>query len=186
MGAGLFRAPRPSVRAPPPRREKAANPSILTRRIEYFRADARRSQMSENRNRLTMKHIRAKPRRTEAKKRHFRHHMAQFGAIFHPKSAHGSENPWDGIANPWDGSAIPWDGSAIPWDKSARTSRPAAFPTLKGGTTRPSALTVCHIAHKVREGVEARGEPYVQGQHERRHSTDGHPVARDGLEEARL
>ena len=65
--------------------------------------------MSKNQNHLTMKHIRAKLRRKEAKKRHFRRYMAQIGANFHPESAHGSENPWDGIANPWDGSTIPWD-----------------------------------------------------------------------------
>ena len=41
---------------------------------------------------------------------------------------------------------------------------PAAFPTLKGGRRRTSALTVCHIAHK------AVG-------HFRRRSR-GHPVAR--------
>ena len=114
--------------------------------------------MSENQKRLTMKHIRAKPRRTEAPKRHFRHYMAKIRANFHPKSAHGSENPRDGIANPWDGSAIPWDGSAKPWDESARTSRPAAFPTRKGGATRPSALTVCHIAHKVCEACGSPGQ----------------------------
>ena len=113
--------------------------------------------MSENQKRLTMKHIRAKPRRTDAKKRHFRRYMTQIGAIFHSKSAHGSENPRDGIANPWDGSAIPWDGSAKPWDESAETSRPAAFPTLKSGATRPSALTVCHIAHKACGGVWKHG-----------------------------
>ena len=104
--------------------------------------------MSENQNHLTMKHIRAKPRRTEAQKRHFRHYMAQIGANFHPESALGSENPWDGIANPWD-------GSAIPWDESARTPRPAAFPTLKSGATRTSALTVCHIAHKACEAFRS-------------------------------
>ena len=136
--------------------------------------------MSENQNHLTMKHIRAKPRRTEAQKRHFRRYMAQFGANFHPESAHGTKNPRDGIANPWDGSTIPWDRSAKPWDESVETSRPAAFPSLKSGATRTSALTVCHIAHKVREGVEARGEPYAQGRHELRHSTGGHRNPRYG------
>ena len=67
--------------------------------------------------------------------------MAQIGPNFPPESAHGTQNPWDGSADPWDGNQNPRDGSP-------QTSLPAAFPTLKSGATRPSALTVCHIAHK--------------------------------------
>ena len=104
--------------------------------------------MSENQKHLTMKYIRAKPRRTDAQKRHFRHYMAQIGANFHPESAHESEITRDRITNPRDGSAKPWDGSA-------RTPRPAAFPTLKSGATRTSALTVCHIAHKACEAFRS-------------------------------
>ena len=72
--------------------------------------------------------------------RHFRHYMAQIAGNFPLKTAHGTKFPWDGTADPWDGNQNPWDGSA-------GTPRRAAFPTLKGGRTWPSALTVCHIAH---------------------------------------
>ena len=67
--------------------------------------------------------------------------MAQIGANFPPKSAHGTKFSRDGSADPWDGNRNPWDGS---------TQQPhhAAFPTLKHRRTPPSALTVCHIAHK--------------------------------------
>ena len=67
--------------------------------------------------------------------------MAQIGANFPPKSAHGTKFPRDG-------SADPWDGNRNPRDKSTQASRRAAFPTLKRRRRWPSALTVCHIAHK--------------------------------------
>ena len=128
-----------------------------------------------------MRHIPATHLRTEAQKHHFRRYMAKFRAIFRSKSAHGSKFPWDGSAMakfraifrsksahgskfPWDGSADPWDGNRNPRDGSTKGPLPAAFPTLKGGRRRTSALTVCHIAHK------AVG-------HFRRRSR-GHPVAR--------
>ena len=104
-----------------------------------------------------MRHIPATHLRTEAQKHHFRRYMAKFRAIFRSKSAHGSKFPWDGSADPWDGNRNPRDGST-------KGPLPAAFPTLKGGRRRTSALTVCHIAHK------AVG-------HFRRRSR-GHPVAR--------
>ena len=57
------------------------------------------------------------------------------------KTGLGCEIPWDGSANPWDGNRNPWDGST--GQPHGRTKI-----TLKGGATRASALTVCHIAHK--------------------------------------
>ena len=71
----------------------------------------------------------------------FCHYMARFDPIFPLKSGLGSKFPWDGSANPWD-------GNENPWDVSAETPHTAAFPTLKGGRTCASALTLCHIAHK--------------------------------------
>ena len=83
-------------------------------------------------------------------KRHFRHYMAQIAGNFPLKSAHGTKFPWDGTADPWAGNSNPRDGSA-------ETPLPTAFPTLKGGQRWPSALTVCHIAHKAlrRGGIPA-------------------------------
>ena len=97
--------------------------------------------MSENQNHLYSSHIRAKPRRRDAEKHDFRHYMAQIAPIFPSETSLGSENPWDGSPDPWDGNQNPRDGA---------TGQPpcAAFPTLKGGARRVSALTVCHIAHK--------------------------------------
>ena len=104
-----------------------------------------------------MRHIPAIYLRVEAQKRHFRRYMAKFRAIFRSKSAHGTNFPWDGSADPWDGNRNPWDGST-------KGPLPAAFPTLKGGRTRASALTVCHIAHT------------AVGHFRRR--LRGHPIAR--------
>ena len=87
-----------------------------------------------------MRNIPAIYLRVEAQKRHFCRYMAKIRAIFRSKSAHGTKFPWDGSADPWDGNRNPWDGST-------KGPLPAAFPTLKGGRTRASALTVCHIAH---------------------------------------
>ena len=113
--------------------------------------------MSENQKHLTMRHIPAIYLRVEAQKRHFRRYMAKIRAIFRSKSAHGTKFPWDGSADPWDGNRNPWDGST-------KGPLPAAFPTLKGGRTRASALTVCHIAHT------------AVGHFRRR--LRGHPIAR--------
>ena len=97
--------------------------------------------MSENQNALIYRHIPASYRRRDAQKRDFRHYMAQIGPNFPPESAHGSKFPWDVSADPWDGNRNPRDGST-------RKSLPPAFPTLKGGATRVSALTECQIAHR--------------------------------------
>ena len=104
-----------------------------------------------------MRHIPAICLRVEAQKRHFCRYMAKIRAIFRSKSAHGTKFPWDGSADPWDGNRNPWDGST-------KGPLPAAFPTLKGGRTRASALTVCHIAHT------------AVGHFRRR--LRGHPIAR--------
>ena len=104
-----------------------------------------------------MRHIPAIYLRVEAQKRHFRRYMAKIRAIFRSKSAHGTNFPWDGSADPWDGNRNPWDGST-------KGPLPAAFSTLKGGRTRASALTVCHIAHT------------AVGHFRRR--LRGHPIAR--------
>ena len=108
--------------------------------------------MSENQKPLTFSHICANPRRRDAEKHDFRHYMAQIGPNFPSKTSLGSENPWDGSPDPWDGKRNPWDGA---------TGQPhrAAFPTLKGGARRVSALTLCHIAHKVSRAAEGPPQP---------------------------
>ena len=105
-----------------------------------------------------MRHIPAIHLRVEAQKRHFRRYMAKIRAIFRSKSAHGTKFPWDG-------SAVPWDGNRNPWDGSTEAPLPAAFPTLKGGRTRASALTVCHIAHTAVGHFrrQSRGHPDAMG-----------------------
>ena len=105
-----------------------------------------------------MRHIPAIYLRMDTQKRHFRRYMAKFRAIFRSKSAHGSKFPWDGSADPWDGNRNPWDGST-------EAPLPAAFPTLKGGRTRASALTVCHIAHTAVGHFrrQSRGHPDAMG-----------------------
>ena len=88
-----------------------------------------------------MKYIRRMACRMDARKRRFRHYMAQIGAIFPPKSGLGLKIPWDGSANPWDGNLNPWDGSTEQPHGRTKIS-------LKGGRRWASALTLCHIAHR--------------------------------------
>ena len=99
-----------------------------------------------------LRHILAKPRCKEARKRRFRHYTSHFGAIFHPKTGLGSKFPWDG-------SAIPWDGNRNPWDVSAEQPHGRTKISLKGGRRWASALTVCHIAHTQRGTYAARPRP---------------------------
>ena len=97
-----------------------------------------------------MRNIRGMPFCKIHSEGHFRHYMAQIEGNFQQKTPHGTKFPWDGTADPWDGNRNPRDGSA-------ETPLPTAFPTLKGGQRWPSALTVCHIAHKAlrRGGIPA-------------------------------
>ena len=163
MGAGLFRArrasatqPQPAPSPPPHPHEKRQEPQFLTRRIDYFRprrpshTNKRKSETPDNEAHPCDSPPHGSPK-------------TPFSPLYGKIQGHFSVEkcPWIEISMGWIGRSM---GNRNPRDGSTKGPLPAAFPTLKGGRRRTSALTVCHIAHK------AVG-------HFRRRSR-GHPVAR--------
>ena len=165
MGAGLFRARRASATqpqhapSPPPHpHEKRQEPQFLTRRIDYFRprrpshTNKRKSETSDNEA-----HPCDSPPHGSPKNTIFAAIWQNSGPFFGRKVP--MDRKFHGMDRPIHGMEIEIHGM-----DRRKAPLPAAFPTLKGGRRRTSALTVCHIAHK------AVG-------HFRRRSR-GHPVAR--------
>lgn len=114
-----------------------------------------------------MKHILATPRRRDARKHEFRHHVSQIAPNFPPKTGLGCEIPSLGLADPWDGDGFPWDGSLGP--PHGRTKKPQGYTkiSLEGARRSLSALTLCHIAHGASRflmaGLCPAGGPSMRG-----------------------
>lgn len=107
---------------------------------------------------LTMRHIHAKSLHKKRAEWFFCHYVARFGA----------KNPSEtslGWKNRWDGTAVPWDGSAETGLGSAGRPHGGAENSLERARAWPSALTVCHMAHKGRRAREkARGTDAAAGE----------------------
>ena len=136
----------------PAGRQIVRRPIFLTRKIDYFRASA---PTHANERKSETADVQAHPREPPPPgrpKTPFSPLYGTFRPQFSVRTSLGSENPWDGSPDPWDGNQNPRDGA---------TGQPpcAAFPTLKGGARRVSALTVCHIAHKVSRAAERPPQP---------------------------
>ena len=101
-----------------------------------------------------MRRKQTKSGRREPAKCGFCRYMAQIEANFPSKSGLRTKNPWDVSANPWDASENPRDKSGKTQDEAAGQAHGDTEILLKSGQSRPSALTVCHIAHTCAHATE--------------------------------